>query len=169
MTRSGVQSSPAAPFPAESLKWSPCGFAGPSGPSSSVLILHFATLRSGHLRARSRACGRFATVKSGLSGFAQTQKKAAVLQPTPMRSSKRGPEGSTDVDRRDEREACLRHHRQAQPFRADRAFVGASLAGGEPARLQGRPARAMFLSFRFPGRLHNILKKCILRGQAGEQ
>lgn len=36
-------------------------FVGPSGPPSSVQFLHFATLRSGHLRARSRACGRFAT------------------------------------------------------------------------------------------------------------
>lgn len=35
--------------------------AGASAPSSSVLFLHFATLRSGHLRARVRACGREAT------------------------------------------------------------------------------------------------------------
>ena len=67
--RSGVQSSPAAPFSpkARMCLWR---FAG-----ASALIFHFAALHSGHLRARafvcpiasllegSRACGRGAIVK----------------------------------------------------------------------------------------------------------
>ena len=62
---------------------SPCGLAGPSGPTSSALILHFPSLRSGHLRSRGRACGRCATDGSKQAVSAQNRKIAAVRLSTP--------------------------------------------------------------------------------------